>query len=317
MLRALVLTAGLGTRLRPLTYVRAKGAVPVNGEPLARRVSAWLAAGGIRDQIFNLHHHPETIAAVLGDGSDLGVRVRYSWEDPVLGSAGGPRHALPLLVDGGARRFVVVNGDTLTNLDLHAVIAEHERSGARVTMALIRNPAPEKYGGVRVSADGRITAFTLPGAETESYHFIGVQVVDALVFEDLPDGVRAESVGSVYPRLMASDPDSVRAFLADATFRDIGTPADCLRTSIELAAIEGDRLTGNHVRLAPTAVIERSALWDDVTVGDNARVTGCVVADGAVIPAGAAFDRCAIVPAGNHRPLAGERVEHSLLVRPL
>ena len=189
-LRALVLTAGLGTRLRPLTYVRAKGAVPVNGEPLARRVAKWLAAAGIRDQIFNLHHRPESIAAVLGDGSDLGVRVRYSWEDPVLGSAGGPRHALPLLTDGGARRFLIVNGDTLTNVDLDSVVADHERSGARVTMALIPNPAPEKYGGVSVSADGAITAFTRPGGETETYHFIGVQVVDADVFQDLPDGVR-------------------------------------------------------------------------------------------------------------------------------
>ena len=316
-LRALVLTAGLGTRLRPLTYVRAKGAVPVNGEPLASRVAKWLAAAGIRDQIFNLHHRPESIAAVLGDGSDLGVRVRYSWEDPVLGSAGGPRHALPLLTDGGARHFLIVNGDTLTNVDLDSIVADHERSGARVTMALIPNPAPEKYGGVSVSADGAITAFTRPGGEIETHHFIGVQVVDADVFQDLPDGVRVESVGSVYPKLMASAPGSVRGFLSDATFRDIGTPADCLRTSIELAAIEGDGLTGKGVKIASNAVIERSALWDDVTVGDGARLTECIVADGAIISAGAVFERCAIVPAGEHRPANGERLEQSLLIRGL
>ena len=233
--RALVLTAGLGTRLRPLTYVRAKGAVPVNGEPLARRVSKWLAVSDIRDQIFNLHHHPQSIAAVLGDGSDLGVRVRYSWEDPVLGSAGGPRHALPLLVDGGARRFLIVNGDTLTDVDLQGLVNDHDRSGALVTMALIPNPAPAKYGGVSVSADGYVTAFTRPGAETETYHFIGVQVVNAGVFAELPDGMPAESVGSVYPKLMTADPHSVRAFVSDATFRDIGTPGDCLRTSLDLA----------------------------------------------------------------------------------
>ena len=102
--RALVLTAGLGTRLRPLTYVRAKGAVPVNGEALARRVVRWLSGQGVRDLVLNLHHLPETIAASVGDGSDLSARVRYSWEQPVLGSAGGPRRALPLLVDH-VRRF--------------------------------------------------------------------------------------------------------------------------------------------------------------------------------------------------------------------
>ena len=314
--RALVLTAGLGTRLQPLTYVRAKGAVPVNGEPLVRRVAAWLAASGLRDQIFNLHHHPESIASVLGDGSDLGVRVRYSWEDPVLGSAGGPRHALPLLVDGGARRFLIVNGDTLTNVDLQRIIVDHDGSGALVTMALIPNPAPLKYGGVTVSAEGYVTAFRLPGAESRTYHFIGVQVVDASVFADLPDGVRTESVGSVYPKLMASDPHSVRAFLTDATFRDIGTPADCLRTSLELAEIEGSHLRGKDPRIALDAVVERSALWDDVAVGAGARLTECVVGDGAVIPEGAVFERCAIVAADGHAPHAADRTEGALLIRP-
>jgi hypothetical protein len=97
--RALVLTAGLGTRLRPLTYLRAKAAVPINGETLARRAVRWLASQGITDLVLNLHHHPESITASVGDGADLGARVRYSWEQPLLGSAGGPRHALPLLID--------------------------------------------------------------------------------------------------------------------------------------------------------------------------------------------------------------------------
>jgi hypothetical protein len=98
--RGLVLAAGLGTRLQPLTLARAKAAAPVDGEPLARRAIRWLAGHGIRDLVLNLHHKPESIAAAVGDGADLGVRVRYSWESPVLGSAGGPRHALPLLLDG-------------------------------------------------------------------------------------------------------------------------------------------------------------------------------------------------------------------------
>src|SRR3954469_23242456 len=99
-MRALVLTAGLGTRLQPLTLARAKAAAPVDGEPLVRRTMRWLVSQGITDLVLNLHHQPQTIAAVVGDGSDLGARVRYSWESPVLGSAGGPRHALPLLLDG-------------------------------------------------------------------------------------------------------------------------------------------------------------------------------------------------------------------------
>src|SRR5688572_14627239 len=119
MISALILTAGLGTRLRPLSYVRAKGALPGAGEPLVRRILRWLAAAGVEDAVLNLHHLPHTLTAVVGDGSDLGVRVRYSWETPVLGSAGGPKRALPLL---GASRFLLVNGDTLTNVDVAAVL---------------------------------------------------------------------------------------------------------------------------------------------------------------------------------------------------
>src|SRR5215471_9714767 len=95
---ALVLTAGLGTRLRPLTLVRAKPAMPVAGEPMVRRIVRWLATAGVSDVVLNLHYLPETIARVVGDGSDLGVRARYSWEQPlVLGSAGGPRLALDIV----------------------------------------------------------------------------------------------------------------------------------------------------------------------------------------------------------------------------
>jgi mannose-1-phosphate guanylyltransferase len=312
---ALVLTAGLGTRLRPLTDVRAKAAVPVNGEPLARRVARWLASHGIRHQVYNLHHQPSTIATSLGDGTGLGIRVRYSWEQPVLGSAGGPRHALPLLTDHGAGRFLIVNGDTLTDVDLVALLERHERSGARVTLALIPNPAPHKYGGVLLSGDGCVSGFTRRGTPGDSWHFIGVQVAEADVFAGLADGDPAESVGSLYPALMRQSPGCVGAFVSEASFRDIGTPADCLRTSLELAEVEGDRLVSRHARIAPSAAVERSAVWDDVTIGPDVRLLECIIADRVRIPAGARYERCAIVPAGAHAPADDERLEHGLLIR--
>ena len=295
-IRALVLTAGLGTRLRPLTLVRAKGAVPVNGEPLARRVASWLAANGYSDLVFNLHHQPASIAACLGDGSDLGVRVRYSWEQPVLGSAGGPRHALPLLTDDGRERFLIVNGDTLTDVDLGAIERVHEASGAMVTMALIPNPAPEKYGGVVVDGEW-VRGFTRAGSGRTSYHFVGVQVAQAEAFRPLEDNVVAESVNWLYPQMLAERPNTIAAFISNATFRDIGTPADCLRTSHELAAIEGERSIGRGTRVDPTAVIQGTSLWDDVTVGARAHLIDCIVADGTHIPDDSRFERSAIVQA--------------------
>src|SRR6185369_160081 len=130
---ALVLTAGHGTRLRPLTNVRAKPAVPVSGEPIVRRIIRWLAGQGVDDLVLNLHHLPHTISSLVGDGADLGVRVRYSWEQPeVLGSAGGPRRALPII---DSETFFVVNGDTMTDFHLDPIADAHARSGSLVTMA--------------------------------------------------------------------------------------------------------------------------------------------------------------------------------------
>ena len=315
-LRALVLTAGLGTRLRPLTLVRAKAAVPVNGQPLATRVIRWLATRGLHDVILNLHHKPETISAEVGDGSNIGVRVRYSWEQPVLGSAGGPRRALPLLTDGGRERFLLVNGDTLTNVDIDAVYAAHRSSGALVTMALIPNPRPEKYGGVLLDAESRVTGFTRRSPDAPTYHFIGVQIAEARVFADLPDGVPHESIGALYPRLMAEVPGSIRGYVSDATFQDIGTPEDCLETSLALATSEGDHTVSARATVAGSARIERSAVWDDVVVGNGARLADCIVADGARIPEGMTLERCAVVPASAGEPQDGDRVEGDLLIRP-
>jgi NDP-sugar pyrophosphorylase family protein len=109
----------------------------------------------------------------------------------------------------------------------------------------------------------------------------------------------------------------VAAFVSDASFRDIGTPADCLRTSLEMAAVEGDRLVSRDAHIDPSAVVERTAVWDDVTIGAGARLDECIVADHVRIPAGAQYARCAIVPARTESPGHDERVEHGLLVRAL
>jgi NDP-sugar pyrophosphorylase family protein len=317
--RALLLTAGLGTRLRPLTYARAKAAVPINGDALVRRVIRTLAASGIRDLVLNLHHQPASIAAIVGDGGDLGVSVRYSWEQPVLGSAGGPRHALALVTDSDDEDFLIVNGDTLTDVDVWSLLARHRESGALVTMALIPNPRPEHYGGVTVDADGWITGFTRaalpPSADSASVHFIGVQVACARAFTALEDGIPAESVNALYPALIARNPRSIAAYVSRASFLDIGTPRDCLETSLALAEVEGARLIGCRCEIGDAAVLVRCTVWDDVTVGGGARLYECVVADGVQIPAGAHFERCAIVRALGRAPAADERLDGELLVR--
>jgi mannose-1-phosphate guanylyltransferase len=292
---ALVLTAGLGTRLRPLTDVRAKPAIPVAGEPMIRRIIGWLARNGVPDIVLNLHHLPDTISGVVGDGSDLSARVRYSWEQPlVLGAAGGPRQALPLL---DAATFLLLNGDTLSDVDLAAIADSHATSGALVTMALVPNHEPDRYGGVRLDPEGRALGFATRGHAAGSYHFIGVQVVESEAFAALPAGQPAHSVGGLYDELIAKRPGSIRGVVCDAAFWDVGTVADYWSTSWSLADRECHTgvITGRRVSITSTARVSRSILWDDIEVSRDAVLDDCVVTDGVRVPAGARYRRAILL----------------------
>lgn len=289
---ALVLTAGLATRLRPLSHVRAKGAMPVAGAAIVVRILRWLEAAGVRRVVLNLHHQPASITAAVGDGSHLGLEVRYSWEPVVLGSAGGPRRALPLLA---AERFLIVNGDTLTDCDVRAVAERHDAGGARVTMAVVEGDV-QRYGGVLVGADERVRGFGQPGLDTRARHFIGVQAVEAGVFADLPDDRPSETVKTVYPRLIASNPDAVRVYESGAEFLDVGTARDYLATVETVAAREQRPFDiGAGCDIADDAIVDQSVLWDRVTVGRGARLIRCVVGDDVTIPDGAQYENRVVV----------------------
>jgi len=311
-----VLTAGSGTRLRPLTFVRAKPAVPVAGTPLVVWILRKMATAGVREVVLNLHHLPETIAAAVGDGRDAGVSVRYSWEQPILGSAGGPRHALPLI---DSESFLLINGDTWPTVDLQALWDHHHAHSARVTMTLVPNPAPERFGGVLLDADGWVTGFCRRGDPRPSYHFMFAQAVSRTVFEQLPDGEPVESVAGIYPGLIAANPRAIRGFVCDAPFIEIGTPADYLRANAIVAAqeqVDGD-LPGQRVSLDASARVTRSILWNDVVVGAGAQVDECILADGVHVPAGAAWSRLAVVRAAGQAAQGLERREGDLLIAPI
>ena len=288
MIPALVLTAGLATRLRPLSRVRAKAVLPVAGTPLVNRILRQLSAAGIADVVLNLHHLPSSITSVVGDGTDLGLRVRYSWENPVLGSAGGPRRAIPLLraaTNGAASTFLLVNGDTLTDASIPSVIESHRSTGALVTMAVVPNTEPMKYGGALLDDGDVITGFVPRGSSQPSWHVIGVQVAEMDAFKDVPDNVPYESVRTLYPALIASRAGAVRAFRCRAEFFDIGTPADYLSTSLQFARREGGQRLGDRSVIDPAATVQDSILWDDVTVEAGAMLKECVVTDGVRVPA--------------------------------
>ena len=267
--------------------------MPIAGEPLVRRLLRYGASWGIRDFVLNLHYLPETITSQVGDGGDLGVRVRYSFESPVLGSAGGPRKALSLLAD---EPFFIINGDTLTNVDLQALARNHHETGALVTIAVIPNEKPDRYGGLVVDSTGRFHSVVPPGSPVRSYHVVGVQMAHPSAFARLPLNEPAESIGALYKELVKEKLSHVRAFLCAADFWDVGTPADYLEACLSIGKAEGDvPQVGRGSVIEPSAHVVESVIWDDVMVGAGAMLERCVVADGVKVPAGAAFRNCAII----------------------
>jgi NDP-sugar pyrophosphorylase family protein len=273
--------------------VRAKAAVPVAGEPLVRRILRYAARWEARDLVLNLHYLPETITRYVGDGSDMNVRVRYSFESPVLGSAGGPRKALAMLPDD---HFFIINGDTLTDVTLDDLAANHRSSGALVTIAVIPNEWPDRYSGLVVDASGRFHSVVPRGSTVPSYHVIGVQMAHPSAFARLPLDEPAESIGGLYKTLVKEDPGAVRAFLCSTEFWDVGTPADYLSACLAIGRKEGmTRHLGERSIVEDSARVIDTVIWDDVVVGKGASLERCVVADGVKIPAGANYQNCAII----------------------
>ena len=187
---ALVLTAGLGTRLRPLTYVRAKAAVPVNGEPLARRVARWLAGARHPRLVFNLHHQPAVDRRrASATAADLGVRVRYRGRTRCSGRPADRATPCPCSLTAAPTRFLIVNGDTLTDVDLDALIGRHTRSGA-----LRHDGADPEPGAGQVRRRARlrrgcVTGFTRAGSRRESITSSASRSPRRASFAGLDDGV--------------------------------------------------------------------------------------------------------------------------------
>ncbi|MEI6246444.1 MAG: sugar phosphate nucleotidyltransferase [Acidobacteriota bacterium] len=291
-LSTLVLTAGLGTRLDPLTRLVAKPAVPVAGEALGERVLRWLAREGVTDTVLNLHHLPHTITGLIGDGAAYGLTVRYSWEREILGSAGGPRHALALM---NSDPFLIVNGDTLTDVALAPIVEAHAQSGADVTMVVIPNPAPDRYNGVIADADGTVRAFIPKGHTVPSWHFVGIQIVNRRVFAALPDNTPAETVREVYRALVETAPGRVRVHPVAAAFHDVGTPQEYVDTCRAFGGVDDN---GN-------------VIWPGARIDPGAHVTNSIAAGAVTIPPGVVADHAILAPAsiatdGDNGAIVGE-----------
>lgn len=233
-MKALLLAAGEGTRLRPLTLTRPKPMVPLGDEPVVAWSLAWLRDNGISDVVINLHYRPEALLEFVGDGSRFGLNVTYSHETELLGSSGA---LVPLRgYLGDETEFVVLYGDVLTDLDLSAVIERHRETGADFTMVLTHVDDPTRAGIAQMDDDGWIRRFKEKPASDEvfsNWANAGIYVCGPRTWHYLPERGHQDFGTHVVPALI-TDGAAVLGYPTEATVVDIGSP-ERLAEAVRLA----------------------------------------------------------------------------------
>jgi mannose-1-phosphate guanylyltransferase len=304
----MVLCAGLGTRLRPLTERWPKPAVPLLGQPLIRYALAALKRGGVDAVGINTHHLPEVMEATAGEeAARAGLPLTVSREPVIQGTAGGVRGMKSLLSDG---TFVLWNGDILFAVDLAQVVADHRASGAAATMVLMPMPPGETYAAVEVAGANVVRiAGRGPGAPGATpWHFTGVHVLSPQVFDFMSADGPEDINHHVYPRMLQAGL-SIRAAVQRAPWSDLGTPARylaaqraLLHKEFPLEAFPGaGRDLPAPVLVEPDAVVETGAqIGEDVYVGTRARIgagarltRSAVLADAVIAPGESVADAIA------------------------
>jgi NDP-sugar pyrophosphorylase family protein len=310
-MKAMVLAAGLGLRMRPLTLLRAKPVLPVLNRPLLHWTMERLARAGVEDVVVNLHHLPETITAELGSGRRFGLRVRYSREETILGTGGGLRAVRRWLADGPV---LVVNGDVLFDFDLRRLLAVHRTSGARATLALRENRVPHAYSPIVSDHRGRLLAIAgrPRRARGPVTMFASVHVLDPALLERLPEGA-SDSVRDLYVPLLAEGAH-LQGVRTRGAWYDFGRPS--LYRDAQLRLLpgrgEGRVLVDPKARIGSTARLRRSVVGAGACVAAGARVERSVLWSGAVVEAGARAVRAIVATGGVVR--AGERAEDVIVL---
>src|SRR5215203_4169032 len=293
-MRAIVLSAGYGTRLWPLTEDRTKPAIPILGKPLVGYVAEYLAAYGIDEIVVNLHHRPESVRRALGDGSQFGVKLHYVEEPVILGTSGALDNTREFFE---RETFVVVNGKIITDIDLSAALETHRKAKALATLVLLRNERRERFSVVETE-DGRVKGFGgMPTVDGPTpLMFTGIQILEPRIFEYIPRGVFSHSVTDVYPQAIANG-EVVAAHVAEGKWRELSTLKRYLDISLELLKETGKTfVAGAHTLISAGAAVVDSILWDDVKIGTGARVNRVVLADHVTVEANEVIENAVVVP---------------------
>jgi len=329
--RALVLVGGLGTRLRPLTHHRPKQMLPIVNRPMIEHVVSHLVSHGVDDVVLSLGYQPDGFRDVYPGGRCAGASLHYAIEPEPLDTAGAIRYAA---LDAGIdERFLVVNGDVLTDLDVTAFVAFHDVRAAEGTVSLHRVDDPSRYGVVLTDSRGRVSAFVEKPPRGEAPSDLinaGTYVLEPSVIDRIPAGRRVSVERETFPAMAAAG--SLYARADGCYWIDTGTPCEYIQAQLDLvdgvrgapidgihpdAEVAGDAavkrsVVGAGAVVAPGARVENAVLLPGVRVCTSAVVEGSVVGEGAIVAEGAQVVGGSVVGdgevVGRGRHLDGERV---------
>jgi mannose-1-phosphate guanylyltransferase len=332
--QALILVGGEGTRLRPLTSTMPKPVVPLVRQPFLSYMLEWLRSHGVDDVILSCGFLATGVKDVLGDGSRLGLRIRYVEEPKPLGTGGALKYAEDLLDE----RFFMLNGDVLTDMDLTAQLAQHERTGAIGTLALIGVEDPSAFGLVPLNEDRSVREFIeKPGPDVvvdTNLVNAGAYILEREVLSDMaPAGTNISIERDVFPTLVGR---GLFGYESSGYWLDIGTPDRYLQATFDImdgivsteigarlsasgmSLVDAERVEGRVIapvvvgagcEIAAEAIVGgRAVLGRDVKVGEGAHIENSVVLDGVTIGAGVTVSGSIIGPGcviGQHTHIEG------------
>ena len=312
-MKALILTGGFGTRLRPLTHTRPKHLLPIANRPHVEHVFDLLVRQGISDVVLLTSYLAEAFAPAIERGGQMGLRVEVTHEKEPLGTAGAIKNAQSLVSE---EALLVFNGDILTDIDLSKVVEWHRSRAAEASILLTPVEDPSAFGVVPTEPDGRVLGFIeKPPVGTAPTNLInaGVYVFEPSILDRIPAGEVWSAEHQLFPQLV-EEGAALYALGGDAYWMDIGTPRKFLEANLDALAGRfvtdavaepgaGAVVAGEGVEIHPDAVvtdaclgagariaearIERSVLLPGITVGEGAVVRGAVLGEGVVVEAGA------------------------------
>jgi len=301
-MHAIILAGGKGTRLRPLTVHTPKPIVPLVNKPFLAYQVEILRRAGVSDITLSLNYQPDKIEAAMGDGSDVGVNIRYIVEPSPLGTGGAFRYA----AEGSSETTIVFNGDILTNIDIAAVIAHHKSKRAAATLALMPVADPSAYGLVETNSDDGIERFLekpkpeeLAGSSVNTIN-AGIYLLEPSIIDLMPYNENRSFEYDVFPEIRRREMPFFAYKMSDEYWRDIGSPASYLQANADIlngTAKGFEKISGSRSDDVEGSEIDAfSRIGSDAVIKSGARITNSVIGRGAVIGEKAIVENSVIWP---------------------